>query len=173
MSGDFGVVAQSTDGGMTWTSNNFLLTTALMLDIQEVPNTSTVVAVGRQRTITTRQVLRSTDMGDTWSAIDVPVNTDLQAVSFVHSQLGYACGTNSQVVKTTDAGLTWAPIAFDPPPLTSPCRRWSLLMPTRDGVFINFANITVGVTYSRQPMAEQRGVSKLLEPRTRSLPVTW
>ena len=58
----------------------------------------------------TRQVLRSTDRGDSWSAIDVPVNTDLQAVSFVDSQLGYACGTNSQVVKTTDAGLTWAPV---------------------------------------------------------------
>ena len=110
MSGDFGVIAQSTDGGMSWTSNNFLLTTALMNDIQEVPNTSTVVAVGRQRTLNQRQVLRSTDMGDSWSAIDVPVNTDLQAVSFVDSQLGYACGTNSQVVKTTDAGLTWAPV---------------------------------------------------------------
>src|SRR4029077_13172289 len=58
----------------------------------------------------TLRKLRSTDMGDSWSAIDVPVNTDLQAVSFVDSQLGYACGTNSQVVKTTDAGLTWAPV---------------------------------------------------------------
>src|SRR6476646_3843910 len=110
MSGDFGVTAQSTDGGMSWTSNNFQLTTALMNDIQEVPNTNTVVAVGRQHSTMTRQVLRSTNLGDSWSAIDVPVNTDLQAVSFVDSQLGYACGTNSQVVKTTDAGLTWAPV---------------------------------------------------------------
>ncbi len=81
MSGDVGVIAQSTDGGMSWTSNNFQLTTTLMNDIQEVPNTSTVVAVGRQRSIATRQVLRSTDLGDTWSAIDVPVNTDLQVGS--------------------------------------------------------------------------------------------
>ena len=83
MSGDVGVIAQSTDGGMSWTSNNFQLTTTLMNDIQEVPNTSTVVAVGRPHSIATRQVLRSTNMGDSWSAIDVPVNTDLQAVSFV------------------------------------------------------------------------------------------
>ena len=55
-------------------------------------------------------MLRSTNRGDTWSAIDLGVNTDLQGVSFVDSQLGYACGTNSQVVKTTDAGLTWAPV---------------------------------------------------------------
>ena len=51
MSGDFGLIAQSTDGGVSWTSNNFQLTTALMFDIKEVPNTRTVVAVGRQRTI--------------------------------------------------------------------------------------------------------------------------
>ena len=48
MSGDFGLVVKSTDGGASWTSNNFQLTTPLMFDIQEVPNTSTVVAVGRQ-----------------------------------------------------------------------------------------------------------------------------
>ena len=110
MSGDFGLIAQSTNGGLSWTSNNFQLTTAGMFDIKEVPNTSTVVAVGRQRTIGTRQVLRSTNLGNTWSAIDLGVNTDLQGVSFVDSQLGYACGTNSQVLKTTDAGLTWAPV---------------------------------------------------------------
>ena len=51
MAGDVGVIAQSTDGGLSWTSNNFQLTTALMLDIKEVPDTRTVVAVGRQRLI--------------------------------------------------------------------------------------------------------------------------
>jgi len=110
MSGDFGVVAQSANGGASWTAGNFLLTTALMFDIQEVPNTSTVVAVGRQRTSMQRQVFRSTNIGNSWSTIDVPVTTDLQALSFVDSQVGYACGTNSQVVKTTDGGATWAPV---------------------------------------------------------------
>ena len=143
MSGDFGVVAQSTDGGMTWTSNNFLLTTALMFDIQVVPNTSTVVAVGRQRTISTRQVLRSTDMGDSWSAIDVPVNTDLQAVSFVDSQLGYACGTNSQVLKTTDAGLTWAPVTR-PSATNYTLQAMEFIDANTGWIFVNFANVPGG-----------------------------
>ena len=143
MSGDFGVIAQSTDGGMTWTSNNFLLTTALMFDIQEVPNTSTVVAVGRQRTISTRQVLRSTDMGDSWSAIDVPVNTDLQAVSFVDSQLGYACGTNSQVLKTTDAGLTWAPVTR-PSATNYTLQAMEFIDANTGWIFVNFANVPGG-----------------------------
>ena len=51
MSGDLGLIAESTDGGLSWTSKNFQLTTTGFFDIKEVPNTSTVVAVGRQRTI--------------------------------------------------------------------------------------------------------------------------
>ena len=143
MSGDFGVIAESTDGGLSWTSNNFQLTTALMFDIQEVPNTSTVVAVGRQRTIRTRQVLRSTNMGDTWSAIDVPVNTDLQAVSFVDSQLGYACGTNSQVLKTTDAGLTWAPVTR-PSATNYTLQAMEFIDANTGWVFVNFATVPGG-----------------------------
>ena len=143
MAGDLGVIAQSTDGGMSWTSNNFELTTALMNDIKEVPNTSTVVAVGRQRTTMTRQVLRSTDMGDSWSAIDVPVTTDLQAVSFVDSQLGYACGTNSQVVKTTDAGLTWAPVTR--PSATNYTLQAMEFVDANTGwVIVNFATVPGG-----------------------------
>ena len=110
MSGDFGLVVKSTDGGASWASNNFQLSTQIMFDIQEVPTSSTVVAVGRQRSIGTRQVFRSTNFGDSWSAIDLLVDTDLQSVSFVDSQVGYASGTNSQVVKTTNAGLTWAAV---------------------------------------------------------------
>jgi len=110
IAGDVGIVAKSTDGGMTWATNNFQLTTTLFNDVKEVPNTKTVVAVGRQRSIGTRQVLRSTDLGGSWSAIDTSVDTDLQGVSFVDSQIGYACGTNSQVLKTTDGGLTWTPV---------------------------------------------------------------
>ena len=143
MSGDFGIVAQSTDGGASWASNNFLLKTALLLDIQELPNTSTVVAVGRQRTSMQRQVFRSTDMGDSWSAIDVPVATDLQAVSFVDSQVGYACGTNSQVVKTTDGGLTWAPVTR--PATTNYTLQALKFIDANTGwVFVNLATVPGG-----------------------------
>ena len=172
LAGDFGEIAQSTDGGLTWSSNNFELTAALMNDIKEVPNTRTVVAVGRQRTSTTRQVLRSTDRGDSWSAINVPVNTDLQAVSFVDSQLGYACGTNSQVVKTTDAGLTWAPVTQ--PSTTSYTLQAIEFVDANTGwVIVNFAivpggnifkTIDGGTTWTQQTIG-CHGLS--------SLPLTW
>ena len=171
MSGDLGEVAESADGGLSWTSKNFQLTTAVMFDIKEVPNTSTVVAVGRQRTIRTRQVLRSTNRGDTWSAIDVRVNTDLQGVSFVDSQLGYACGTNSQVLKTTDAGLTWAPVTR--PSTTNYTLQAMEFIDANTGWVIAILPPSPVVTSSRQSTVEQRGVSKLPEPRTSSLPLTW
>ena len=91
----------------------------------------------------TRQVLRSTNFGDTWSAIDVPVETDLQAVSFVNSQLGYASGTNSQVVKTTDAGLTWAPVTR--PSATNYTLQAVEFIDANTGwVFVNFGNVPGG-----------------------------
>src|SRR4029077_3529875 len=118
-----------------------------------------------------RQVLRSTDMGDSWSAIDVPVNTDLQAVSFVDSQLGYACGTNSQVVKTTDAGLTWAPVTR--PSATNYVLQAMEFVDANTGWASSILPLFPVVTSSRQPTVERRGVSKLSGLRTRSFPVTW
>lgn len=143
LSGDFGIIAKSTNGGTLWTSDNFLLTTQLMFDIQKVPNTSTMVAVGRQWTSMQRQVFRSTNMGQNWTAINVPVATDLQAVSFVSSQVGFACGTNSQVVKTTDGGLTWA--AVTRPHTTNYTLQTLEFVDANTGwVGVNFAAVTGG-----------------------------
>jgi photosystem II stability/assembly factor-like uncharacterized protein len=143
LAGDFGIIAKSTDGGNTWTSNNFLLTTQIMFDIQQVPGTRTMLAVGRQYTPMTRQVLRSTNGGDSWSPIDIPVATDLQAISMVNSEVGYACGTNSQVVKTTNAGLTWA--AVTRPHATNYTLQALEFVDVNTGwVFVNFASVTGG-----------------------------
>jgi photosystem II stability/assembly factor-like uncharacterized protein len=143
MSGDYGIVAKSTDGGATWSSNSFLLTTQIMFDIQQVPGTRTVLAVGRQFTSMTRQVLRSTNGGDTWSPIDVGIATDLQAISMVNSQLGYACGTNTQVVKTTDAGLTWT-AATRPHPTNYTLNTVEFIDANTGWIGVNFATVTGG-----------------------------
>ncbi|MEK9136362.1 MAG: YCF48-related protein, partial [Bacteroidota bacterium] len=143
LAGDFGIIAKSTDGGNTWSSNNFLLTTQIMFDIQVVPGTRTVLAVGRQYTSMTRQVLRSTNGGDTWSAIDLGIVTDLQAISMVNSQIGYACGTNSQVVKTTNGGLTWA-AATRPHANNYTLQALEFVDVNTGWVFVNFATVIGG-----------------------------
>jgi len=135
--GDFGVVAKSTNGGTVWTSNNFLLTTQLMFDIQMVPGTNNVVAVGRQWSSGTRSVLYSSNAGANWATIDIGVNTDLNAISMVTSQIGYACGTNSQVVKTTNGGLNWAAVTQ---PSTTNYTLYSMEFINKDTgwVFVNY-----------------------------------
>lgn len=143
LAGDYGIIAKSTNGGTSWTSDNFLLTTQIMFDIQAVPGTNTVLAVGRQYTSMARQVLRSTNRGDSWIAIDVPVVTDLQAISMVNSTVGYACGTNSQVVKTTNAGLTWTPVTR--PHVNNYTLQAIEFVDANTGwVFVNFAAVTGG-----------------------------
>lgn len=62
-----------------------------------------VVAVGLRG-----HVVYSDDDGKTWTqAAQVPVSTDLVAVSFVNDQLGWAAGHGGVVLHTADGGKTW------------------------------------------------------------------
>ena len=54
-------------------------------------------------------VLRTTDGGASWSALDFAdaAITALSGVSFVSPSAGWVVGTNGRIYATTDAGLTW------------------------------------------------------------------
>ena len=62
-----------------------------------------VVAVGQRG-----HALRSTDNGKSWSQASVPVSSDLTAVQFVDSRVGYAVGHDGVVLRTADGGATWS-----------------------------------------------------------------
>jgi photosystem II stability/assembly factor-like uncharacterized protein len=143
LGGDFGILAESTDGGNTWTSNSFFLNDQIMFDMQQVPGTKKLIAVGRQFYANARQMLISSDGGTSWSYKDIPINADLSAISMVNNQVGYASGTKSVVIKTTDGGETWAPV-------TSPfggsynIATIKFVSPTTGWVFVNYAKPTQG-----------------------------
>lgn len=61
-----------------------------------------VVAVGQRG-----QVLLSDDHGKSWQQADVPVSSDLLAVSFPNAQDGWAVGHDGVVLASSDAGRTW------------------------------------------------------------------
>ena len=108
LAGDFGVVAQSTDGCNTWTSKNFQLSTQLMFDLKTIPGTSTVMAVGRAYTSPgTRQIMKSTNAGLNWTAYNTNINAEFYALSMINAQTGYISGQYSNVMKTTDGGQNW------------------------------------------------------------------
>jgi len=52
-------------------------------------------------------VARSTDGGQTWSAISTPTRADLTSVFFINKQIGCAVGYESTILCTKDGGVTW------------------------------------------------------------------
>jgi photosystem II stability/assembly factor-like uncharacterized protein len=77
-----------------------------------IVDASILVAVGYNGSIQ-----RTTDAGNTWSAISSGTTDILRSVAFVNSSIGYIStdGMNSgdpAILKTTDGGATWSTIAF-------------------------------------------------------------
>lgn len=66
-----------------------------------------LVAVGEHGNI-----VYSDDHGKHWEQASVPVSTNLTAVTFVGSDLGWAVGHHGVILGTTDGGLTWE-LLFD------------------------------------------------------------
>jgi photosystem II stability/assembly factor-like uncharacterized protein len=62
-----------------------------------------VIAVGQRG-----HVLYSDDDGKSWKQADVPVSSDLVAVSFPTAKAGWAVGHDGVVLHSTDAGATWS-----------------------------------------------------------------
>lgn len=61
-----------------------------------------IVAVGQRG-----HVLQSEDGGKSWQQADVPVSSDLVAVSFANDSTGWAVGHDGVVLRTTNGGATW------------------------------------------------------------------
>jgi photosystem II stability/assembly factor-like uncharacterized protein len=61
-----------------------------------------IVAVGQRG-----HVLFSDDGGKTWKQAEVPLSSDLVAVSFPSAKSGWAVGHDGVILRTTDAGATW------------------------------------------------------------------
>jgi photosystem II stability/assembly factor-like uncharacterized protein len=62
-----------------------------------------VVAVGQRG-----HVLYSDDAGGNWQQAEVPVSSDLVAVSFPSASSGWAVGHDGVILHTNNAGATWS-----------------------------------------------------------------
>jgi len=62
-----------------------------------------VIAVGQRG-----HVLYSDDAGANWQQADVPVSSDLVAVSFPSPSMGWAVGHDGVILHTNNAGATWS-----------------------------------------------------------------
>jgi photosystem II stability/assembly factor-like uncharacterized protein len=62
-----------------------------------------VIAVGQRG-----HVLYSDDAGANWQQAEVPVSSDLVAVSFPSPSMGWAVGHDGVILHTNNAGATWS-----------------------------------------------------------------
>lgn len=80
--------------------HNDLAVRSPLLDVVAVGGR--IVAVGLRG-----GVVLSDDAGQSWEQADVPVSTDLVALSFVGERKGWAVGHGGVVLHTSDGGATW------------------------------------------------------------------
>jgi len=146
MSGDYGIVAKSTDGCATWTSNSFQLGNQLLYDIETVPGTGKLWAVGRPFPSGSglKNVLYSSNNGTNWVTYDIGGSGDFFAISMINENTGYASGQNNRVVKTTNGGQTWFAKTVPSPSPTSQLYSMEFINENTGWVFVNFSTVSGG-----------------------------
>ena len=99
----------STDKGQTWThqtlherDGNELFQDRDLYSIRFAPDGKTALIVGELGT-----VLRSTDGGETWKALDSGTTKNLMKVYLIDAQNAVAVGADGIIVRTTDGGDHW------------------------------------------------------------------
>lgn len=100
IAGEFGIVATSTDGGLTWKQQNTPVESTLF-GIR-FTDTRHGIAVGLDSVI-----LRTEDGGATWTQLPAPVGGRSFFDVFIRGQQGWIVGDQGTVLKTADGGATW------------------------------------------------------------------
>ena len=104
-----GVIARTTDGGTSWTSQTIGSDESLV-DVDFHPGSTTGWVVGGQ-IAGTASVIRKTTDGTNWSApISLPgpiANGILNGVDFSDLLTGWAVGSAGKILKSTDGGASW------------------------------------------------------------------
>jgi photosystem II stability/assembly factor-like uncharacterized protein len=80
-----------------------------MFDIQTLPGSPKVWAVGRAFNGTDREIFYSSNAGNNWTTYDLGFTGDIFSISMINQLTGYISGQNSKVYKTTNGGANWVP----------------------------------------------------------------
>jgi hypothetical protein len=100
VAGDYGYILKTTDGGVSWNSQN----SGTNQDITSIffVDNQTGWVVGESGTI-----IKTTNGGENWFNQTSAVNHHLSSVYFTDNQTGWVVGYSGSVMKTTNGGLNW------------------------------------------------------------------
>jgi photosystem II stability/assembly factor-like uncharacterized protein len=104
VSGDYGLIWRTQDGGDTWQPQKS--GTILPLRGVSFSDTKNGWAVGDQGTI-----IHTADGGNTWAKQESGIKEHLQKVNFLTAQKGFAIGVFASFLRTKDGGQTWEDIS--------------------------------------------------------------
>ncbi len=121
-----GVIARTTDGGLTWTDQfHAAQPNAVIQDIDFINAQAGFAIVTWSGTPTGtgvpvyRELMRTGDGGMTWS-VATPAPIGLTCVDFLTPAIGYATTTNGQLAVTSDGGAVWTRVTT-PARVIAPC----------------------------------------------------
>ena len=101
-----GYIAVTNDSGLTWQLQK-KDTIYDYYDLKFVDSLTGFVVGGNDRN-NLGVVMKTTNGGQTWQTILIPVQTKiLRALEFVGNRHGWAVGRNGTIVRTTDGGTSW------------------------------------------------------------------
>lgn len=102
ISGNYGVIYHSSDGGETWERQNSGIEKGILVDGIFLDN-KTGWIVG-----TYGNIIHTTDGGSTWTRQNTGTEKHLFGIFFLNQNLGWAVGEWGTIIHTADGGITWA-----------------------------------------------------------------
>jgi len=103
ISGNYGVVYHSSDGGENWEQQETKIERGILCDGVFLDN-KTGWIVGTYGTI-----IHTTDAGKTWERQNTATDRHLFGIFFLNKDLGWAVGEWGTIIHTKDGGKTWKP----------------------------------------------------------------
>lgn len=104
IAGDGTTLFKTTDYGKSWTDLNvgleFQQITSIYFTSVDTGYASVGYGMGGK-------ILKTTDGGFHWSAIDLPLSESLKLIRFLNDSTGYLIGQLGAILKTTDSGNSW------------------------------------------------------------------
>jgi len=97
-------ILKTTDGGHTWdTISSYQANKICFISADSGFAVGTTIS----NSITLPVILKTTNRGNTWTPINLPITESLNSISFPDKNHGYVVGANGLIMKTTDGGQTW------------------------------------------------------------------
>lgn len=112
--GNKGMVLQTVDAGTSWKAISMPGNTATRTfnDVLFVNSSLGFVVGGNKTNDSIQTILKTNDLGQTWSILSDNLGSMLNDIAFVNDTIGYIVGDKGEVLTTNDAGNSWSSLGL-------------------------------------------------------------